>query len=181
MSKPSHLRVVDATRSPGLLRRAVAALATLRPVLFFSRHVGWKIDPLLLRLTRGRFAMTLVFPTAVLETTGARTGELRRNAVIYWPDGIGITVAASHAGKPRNPSWYYNVIAHPNVVFGGVPMRAEVVPTDDHDRRWAVGDRVFPAFASYRRSASSAGRTIPLIQLTPSAEAAPPRVGAQEN
>jgi deazaflavin-dependent oxidoreductase (nitroreductase family) len=178
MSKPSHLRFVDATRPPGVFRRAYAAFASTRPVLFVSRHVSWKLDPFLLRLTRGRVATTLMFPSAVLETTGARTGEPRRNAVIYWHDGNRVIIAASQAGSPRNPNWYYNVIAHPDVVLGGVAMRAEVVPGLDHDRLWAMGDRVFPAFASYRRRASSAGRRIPLIHLTPIDLSFPPPVGA---
>jgi deazaflavin-dependent oxidoreductase (nitroreductase family) len=172
MSRPTRLRFVDATRPPGVLRRVFAALVTLRPVLFFSRHVSWKLDPVLLRLTRGRVATTVVIPTAVLETTGARTGERRRNAVVYWHDGDRVMIAASHAGRPRNPSWYHNVLAHPEVVFGGVPMRAAEVPEGDHEQHWPMADRVFPAFASYRRSASAAGRTIPLIQLTPIDEAA---------
>ena len=172
----SHLRFVDATRPPSALRRAFAALATTRALLFVSRHLSWKLDPLLLRLTRGRFSTAMLFGvrTAVLETNGARTGAPRRNAVIYWHDENRVTIAASHGGNPRNPNWYYNVIAHPNVVFGGVPMRAALVPDGDRDRVWALGDRVFPAFATYRRNASSLGRTIPLIQLTPIAGTAPP-------
>lgn len=180
MTRPSHLRFVDATQEPGALRRAFAAFASTRPVLFVSRHVSWKLDPLLLRLTRGRVATTLMVPSAVLETTGARTGKPRRNAVIYWNDGDRVTIAASQAGSAQNPNWYYNLIAHPDVVLGGVPMRAEVVPDSDHDRLWALGDRVFPAFASYRPRASSAGRRIPLIQLTPIEEAAAPPVAAND-
>lgn len=167
VEKPSRLRYVDATRRPGLLRRLFAALALTRPLLFFSRHVSWKLDPILLRLTRGRISTAMVVPVAVLETTGARTGQPRRNAVIYWHDGDRVTIAASQAGSPRNPNWYHNLVAHPEVVFGGIPMHAEVLPESAHDRVWALGDRVFPAFASYRRTASAAGRTIPLIQLTP--------------
>src|SRR5207302_2841120 len=78
---PTGPRFVDATRPPGRFRRAYSALTSTRPLLFFSRHVMWKLDPVLLRLTRGRVAGPLVFPTAVLETRGARTGERRRNAV----------------------------------------------------------------------------------------------------
>jgi deazaflavin-dependent oxidoreductase (nitroreductase family) len=155
-----------------VLRRLFAALALTRPLLFFSRHVSWKLDPILLGLTRGRISTAMVVPVAVLETTGARTGQLRRNAVIYWHDGDRVTIAASQAGSPRNPNWYYNLVAHPEVTFGGIPMHAEVLPESAHDRVWALGDRVFPAFASYRRTASAAGRTIPLIQLTPTAEPA---------
>jgi deazaflavin-dependent oxidoreductase (nitroreductase family) len=136
-------------------------------LLFFSRHVMWKLDPLLLRLTGGRVAGPLVFPTAVLETRGARTGESRRNAVIYWNDGDRFTIAASQAGGPSHPNWYYNLLADPNVTFGGAPMVATVVGDSDRDRLWALGDKVFPAFATYRRRAASSGRTIPLVQLWP--------------
>ena len=164
---PRGPRFVDATRPPGRFRRAYAALSATRPLLFLSRHVMWKLDPVLLRLTRGRLAGTLVFPTAVLETRGARTGERRRNAVIYWHDGDRITIAASLAGSPRNPAWYYNLLANPDVTFGGARMTAQVVDDNDRARLWALGDRVFPAFATYRQRAASAGREVPLIQLVP--------------
>ena len=164
---PTGPRFVDATRPPGLFRRFYAVVTQTRPLLWFSRHVMWKLDPVLLRLTRGRVAGPLIFPTAVLETRGARTGELRRNAVIYWNDGDRITIAASQAGMPRNPSWYYNLLANPDVTFGGAPMTAVVVEDGDgdRDRLWALGDNVFPSFATYRERAASAGRSIPLIQL----------------
>jgi deazaflavin-dependent oxidoreductase (nitroreductase family) len=162
---PKGPRFVDATRPPGRFRRAYAAFTATRPLLFFSRHVMWKLDPVLLRLTRGRVAGPLVFPTAILETRGARSGERRRNAVIYWNDGDRITIAASQAGSARNPAWYYNLLANPDVTFGGVPMTAVVVDDNDHARLWTLGDRVFPSYAVYRQRAAAAGRTVPLIHL----------------
>jgi len=161
------LRRVDRPRSPGIFRRAFAAFAATRPALFFSRHVNWKLDLLLLRATRGRVAMTLIFPTAILETQGAQTGARRRNAVMYWHDGDRVTIAASNGGSARNPGWYHNLIASPDVTFGGRPLRAVVVPEHDHPRVWALGDRVFPAYGRFRRTAAAAGRTIPLVQLLP--------------
>lgn len=163
----ASVRYVDPTRRPGLLRRAWSAFASTRPALFISRHVNWKLDLFLLRVTRGRLAMTLMIPAGILETRGARTGALRRNAVIYWHDGDRITIAGSNAGSARNPAWYHNLVADPDVTFGGVPLRAAVVPRDDHARLWAQGDRVFPAYARFRRQAAAAGRTIPLVQLVP--------------
>ena len=162
------LRHVDATRPPGLFARVWAAIAATPLSRFVSRHVSWKLDPLLLRLTRGRLATTLVFPTAVLETRGARSGALRRNAVIYFHDGERVTIVASNAGSPRHPSWYHNLRAHPDVVFGGIPMRASVVDDrGERDRLWRLADRVFPAFASYRRDAARVNRRIPIVQLAP--------------
>src|SRR5262245_4506371 len=71
-SLATKLRYVDPTHQPSVLARVYAALAATRLARFVSRHVSWKLDPLLLRATRGRLATTLVFPTAVLETTGAK-------------------------------------------------------------------------------------------------------------
>jgi deazaflavin-dependent oxidoreductase (nitroreductase family) len=85
----------------------------------------------------------------------AKSGARRRNAVIYFHDGERVTIVASNAGSPRHPSWYHNLRAHPDVVFGGIAMYATVVDDDtERSRLWRDADRVFPAFASYRRDAA---------------------------
>src|SRR5262245_17983483 len=107
------LRYVDPLERRGWPTRVMARLGTNRVVNAISRGIGWKLDPFLLRISRGRVATTVVIPTTVLETSGARTGERRRNAVIYFNDGPArAVVAASHAGRPHNPSWYYNLLAN---------------------------------------------------------------------
>jgi len=147
--------------------RAYAAFAASRVARFISRHVNWKLDPLLLRVTRGRVATTLVFPTALLETRGARSGARRRNAIIYFHDGDRVTIVASNAGDARHPAWYHNLRARPDVTFGGIPMRATVVEDEaERQRLWVLADRVFPAFASYRHDAAKFNRAIPIVQLT---------------
>ncbi len=151
----AKLRYVDLTHPPGVFVRAYAAFAASRVARFISRHFNWKVDPLLLRLTRGRFATTLVFPTAVLETHGARSRALRRNAVIYFHDGDRVMIAASNAGASRHPAWYHNLRVHPDVTFGGIPMRATVVDDEsERERLWVLADRVFPAFTRYRQDAA---------------------------
>lgn len=163
----TELRYVDPSRPPGLLRRAYAGFGTSRIARFLSRHVAWKLDPLLLRLTGGRLATTLLFPAAVLETRGAKSGVWRRNAIIYFHDGGRVTVVASNAGSSSHPAWYHNIRAHPDVTFGGIPMHAHVVE-DEHerDRLAALGDNVFPAFAKFRGEAAKRNRTVPIVQLT---------------
>jgi deazaflavin-dependent oxidoreductase (nitroreductase family) len=116
--------------------------------------------------------MGLVLPTALLQTRGAKSGAVRRNAVIYFHDGDRVTIIASLAGAPRHPAWYHNLRADPDVTFGGLPMRAEVVSDEaERERIWKLADRVFAPYATYRRDAAKANRTIPIVQLTERAAA----------
>jgi deazaflavin-dependent oxidoreductase (nitroreductase family) len=122
----------------------------------------------LLRLSRGRIGWTLTIPSGLLETTGARTGAQRRHGVIYLRDGSSVVVAASLFGADHHPAWFHNLVAHPDVRLNGTAMRAEVIDDPSEQARlWARLDNVLPAFATYRRWAAAAGRTIPLVRLTP--------------
>lgn len=163
----ARLKYVDPNRPPGLFRRVYAALANTRLGRFLSVHVVWKLDPHLMRATGGRLGMGLTMPTALLETHGAKSGALRRNAVIYFHDGERVTIVASKLGLPEHPAWFHNLQANPDVTFGGSPMRATVVEDEaERQRLWALADRVFAPYAAYRRQAAKANRTIPIVQLT---------------
>jgi deazaflavin-dependent oxidoreductase (nitroreductase family) len=169
---PRPLRHVDPDRPPSRFSRRFASFSNTRFGRFVSSKLVWKLDPYLLRATRGRFGMGLVLPTALLETRGAKTAEPRRNGVLYFHDGDRVIIVASKQGLPGNPAWFHNLRANPDVVFGGAPMRATVV-TDEEERRrlWELADRVFAPYADYRREAAKAGRTIPIVELTPREEA----------
>ncbi|MBS1869543.1 MAG: nitroreductase family deazaflavin-dependent oxidoreductase [Actinobacteria bacterium] len=159
---------VDPHAPRGPLYRAYVRFLGTRLSAWLSVHVVWKVDPHLLRLTRGRLGMGLILPTALLETRGARSGLPRRNGVIYFHDGERVTIVASKLGAPAHPAWFHNAVAHPDVLLGGVPLRAEVVEDEaERARIWALADRVFPPYAAYRERAARAGRTIPLVQLAP--------------
>ena len=167
----AQLKYVDPHRPASAFSRAYARLSGTRLGRFLSAKVVWKLDPHVLRLTRGRLGMGLVLPTALLETRGARSGAIRRNAVIYFHDDDRVTIVASKAGDARHPAWFHNLRAHPDVTFAGIPMRATKV-TDEEERRrlWTLADRVFAPYAAYRRDAAKANRTIPIVQLTPREE-----------
>ena len=127
----------------------------------------WKLDPWLMRASGGRLGMGLVLPTALLETRGARTGKPRRNGVIYFHDGERATIVASKMGLDHDPAWFHNLVADPEVTFGGIPMRAMVVDDEAERRRlWKLADNVFAPYEDYRRAAARTGRTIPIVQLT---------------
>ncbi|HWI95622.1 MAG TPA: nitroreductase/quinone reductase family protein [Solirubrobacterales bacterium] len=163
----SRLKHVDPNRPPGRLSRAYAAFSNTRLGRFLSIHVVWKLDPPLMRATGGRLGFDLMIPTALLETRGARSGKRRRNVVIYFHDGERVTIVASKLGLPEHPSWFHNLVANPNVTFGGIPMRATVVADEaERQRLWMLADQVFGPYAAYRREAAKTNRTIPIVQLT---------------
>jgi deazaflavin-dependent oxidoreductase (nitroreductase family) len=133
-----------------------------------SVNFVWRADPYLMRATGGRLGLGLVMPTALLETRGVKSGALRRNVVIYFHDSDRVTIVASKLGHPTHPAWFHNLQAHPDVTFGGVPMRATVVGDEAECKRlWILADRVFAPYAAYRREAAKANRTIPIVQLVP--------------
>src|SRR5256885_3116137 len=97
MSK-RDLPYVDPQQRRGVIYRAYARLVGTRAMGWISRRIVWKLDPFLLRLSGGRVGMGLLLPTALLETRGARTGQPRRNGVIYFNDGDRVTIIASKLG-----------------------------------------------------------------------------------
>lgn len=99
-----QLKYVDPTCPRGWFSRVYAALSGTRPGRFLSAKLVWKVDPYLLRATRGRVGMGLVLPTALLETRGAKSGAVRRNAIIYFHDSDRVTIVASKAGAEKHPA-----------------------------------------------------------------------------
>ena len=172
MRKTAELRYVDPHKGRGRLYLAVCRLSSTKPGAWFAERIAWKLDPHLLKLTGGRFSTAGPLATALLESRGARSGRTRRNATLYFHDGDRVTIVASKRGWPTNPAWYHNLLKHPDVSYGGLPFRAELVEDELERRRlWALADRVFPQYAGYREQAALAGRLIPIFQLTPRQEA----------
>src|SRR3954470_13632856 len=54
-------------------------------------------------------------PTLLLTTTGRKSGVKRRTALIYGRDTADYVVVASKGGSPRQPAWYLNLEADPEV------------------------------------------------------------------
>ncbi|HEY5261103.1 MAG TPA: nitroreductase/quinone reductase family protein [Solirubrobacteraceae bacterium] len=168
MAYTPKLRNVDPYKRRGRVYYAVARLSATKFGAWFSVSIAWKLDPLLLKFTRGRLSTTGPLAAALLESRGARTGQPRRNATLYFHDGDRVTIIASKRGWPENPAWYYNLRKHPDIVYGGLPFHAELVEDEaERQRLWDLADRVFPEYADYRKQARKAGRVIPVFHLAP--------------
>jgi len=113
----------------------------------------------------GRFEGATVL---ILTTQGAKTGETRENPLACIKDGDSYIVIASWAGAPKNPPWYYNLLAHPEVTVEVGTERfaatARVVDEPKRSELYAQMEQLMPPFAEYRQKTS---RTIPVISLMP--------------
>ena len=64
-------------------------------------------------------------PIIVLTSVGAKTGKLRKTALMRVEhDGV-YAVVASLGGAPRHPVWYHNLRAHPQVELQDGPLRRD--------------------------------------------------------
>jgi deazaflavin-dependent oxidoreductase (nitroreductase family) len=115
------------------------------------------------RITSGPFEGR---PVLLLHTVGARTGEPRIAPLVYSRDDDRFVVMASKAGAPTNPSWFFNLVAHPEVTIEaeGETFRARAMVAEgaERDRLWRAHVAEHPSFAAYERQTS---RVIPAISL----------------
>jgi deazaflavin-dependent oxidoreductase (nitroreductase family) len=102
----------------------------------------------------------------VLTTTGRKSGEPRKFALIYASDGDDLLVVASKGGAPSHPGWYLNVVANPEVtvqVLGDrFPARARTATPDERARLWEIVNERWPNYAVY---ATRTTREIPVVVL----------------
>jgi deazaflavin-dependent oxidoreductase (nitroreductase family) len=129
----------------------------------------------LLRVTGGMLGWRLKgMPVLELTTIGRKSG-LAHAVMLTAPirDGDAFVVVASRGGDERHPSWFLNLIEHPDVKvkldgWSEQTMRARVVPPGDRDALWA---RVTNAYSGYAGYQEKTARVIPLVVLEPAAPA----------
>src|SRR5262249_11929593 len=64
-------------------------------------------------------------PIVVLTSLGARTGKLRKNALMRVEHEEQYAVVASLGGAPNHPLWYHNLVANPLVELQDGGMRRD--------------------------------------------------------
>jgi deazaflavin-dependent oxidoreductase (nitroreductase family) len=104
----------------------------------------------------------------LLHTTGARTGREHVTPVMYRTVDGGYAVFASFAGQPRNPAWFHNLVANPDVQaeIGTATLRLRARVTGDAEREpiWTAHKADFPGFQDYETKTT---RQIPVVILEP--------------
>ena len=103
----------------------------------------------------------------LLHTIGAKSGEPRLNPVAYLADGERYVIIASKGGAPTNPSWYHNIVAHPEVTVEvgteKFQAHAEIVQEPERAELYEKVSTLYPFFAEYEKKTT---RVIPVIILT---------------
>jgi deazaflavin-dependent oxidoreductase (nitroreductase family) len=103
----------------------------------------------------------------LLHTSGAKSQQPRINPVAYVKDGDRFVIIASKGGAPTNPDWYYNLVAHPDVMVEvgteQFQVHATVAAEPERTRLYQQMVAMMPGFAEYEQKTT---RKIPVFILT---------------
>jgi deazaflavin-dependent oxidoreductase (nitroreductase family) len=107
-------------------------------------------------------------PIIVLRSVGAKTGKLRKTALMRVEhDGV-YAVVASLGGAPKHPVWYHNLKANPLVELQDGPVRRDYRARElDGDERAAWWERAVEAWPDYAKYQTRTERRIPVFVLEP--------------
>lgn len=154
-----------------LLRRPLVAFSCTRPGSWFIKAMT-PLDRRVLERTRARYTVLgpVGAPVLLLTTTGRRTGQPRRQPLLYSrdPDRDALVVVGSNFGGERHPAWTANLLAHPEatVTVGGVdvPVRAELLEGEEAERAYGWMVEATRTYAEYR---ARTDRQIRVFRLVP--------------
>ncbi len=169
----SQVPAVDPDR-PFFLQDLLTSIAMSKPGRWFAINVAARIDPLLMRLSRGRVSVFFSAPVVLLTTRGRKTGVERTVPVLYYTEGDDVIVIASSFGRAKHPGWYHNLRASREATLtargrGGRYTAIEVLDPDERIRLYRRAERMYRGWQQYEVTAGAAGRTIAVFRLSPAA------------
>ncbi|CAD6004988.1 nitroreductase family deazaflavin-dependent oxidoreductase [Agreia sp. COWG] len=106
-------------------------------------------------------------PVIVLTSVGAKSGKLRKTALMRVEHEGEYAVVASLGGAPKHPVWYYNLLAEPHVELQDGPVKKDYVAreiTGEEKAMW--WQRAVAAYADYADYQKNTDREIPVFVLT---------------
>jgi deazaflavin-dependent oxidoreductase (nitroreductase family) len=110
------------------------------------------------------------FPTVLLTTIGAKTGQERTHVLGGFADGDDAwLIIASKGGTATHPAWFINLAKHPDKVWLEVGNRKlQVRPQElQGAAREAAYAKVVAIAPRYGKYPKNTDREIPVIRLTP--------------
>ena len=118
--------------------------------------------------TDGTTFLDTGLPVVIVTMKGHRTGKTRKVPVMRVTDGTRYAIVASKGGDPHHPSWYHNLVAHPDVRLQDGPavtdMTVRQVEGDERADWWERAVAAYPPYAEYQ---AATNRTIPVFVASP--------------
>ncbi len=107
-------------------------------------------------------------PVIIVTMRGAKSGDVRKIALMRVEHDGEYALFASMGGAPKNPAWYNNLIASPEEVTiqdGPEPFDVSVreVAGEEYATWWDRGAAVFPPYLEYQ---AKTDRIIPILVAT---------------
>lgn len=133
---------------------------------FFIR-LFMNINAYFIRISHGRIGSRLGTQTILLlQTTGRRSGKLRRIPIAYFYKDDKYLLVASNWGKEKQADWYLNLLQHPqaSIDVNGqrLAVRARFTNDAEYDRLWEYVTKLHPPYLAYQKATS---RKIPIVIL----------------
>jgi deazaflavin-dependent oxidoreductase (nitroreductase family) len=107
-------------------------------------------------------------PIIVLTSVGAKTGKLRKTALMRVEHEGLYAVVASMGGAPKHPVWYYNLKAKPHVELQDGPTRRDYMARELRGAEKTIWwERAVEAWPDYAKYQTRTDRQIPVFVLEP--------------
>ena len=107
-------------------------------------------------------------PVIIVTTRGVKSGKLRKVPLMRVEHAGTYAAVASQGGAPKHPTWYFNLLADPDVeVRDGstvTDMRARELEGEEKTAWWQRATTVWPDYDKYQLKTD---REIPLFLLEP--------------
>lgn len=132
---------------------------------WYSKYNVW-----IYRLTGGRIGGTFPggAPVCLITMLGKKTGIWRTTPLIHIPSGDDIVLVASQGGLSKNPIWYNNLKAHPEITATVGYQRRKLMARQANDEEkaelWPLICAVHPGFSEYQQRTE---RNIPVMICSP--------------
>jgi deazaflavin-dependent oxidoreductase (nitroreductase family) len=103
----------------------------------------------------------------VLTSVGAKTGKLRKTALMRVEHDGQYAVVGSLGGAPKHPLWVYNLRSQPLVELQDGPEKHDYIAREpEGDERKIWWERAVESFPNYAEYQKKTERVIPVFVLT---------------
>ena len=147
-------------------------MATL-PGTYVPSTSEWVRDQVdLYERTGGKEGNTLLdtgMPVIIVTMRGAKSGNVRKIALMRVEHNGVYALVASRGGSPTNPDWYQNLLAHPSEVLvqdgpEALPFTVREISGDEYTKWWERSAQAFPQYNTYKEKTD---RIIPILLAEP--------------